>query len=73
MICSDFLAGSIQGFLKFLPGEQKHDFLEQFNGVGFVRPIGPKHPLLRLDSEAYRQLCRRVLHREAGDAKTVVV
>jgi hypothetical protein len=45
MICADFLAGanledgnpeillqSIQQFFKFLPGEQQHAFLEQFNG-----------------------------------------
>ena len=45
MICADFLAGahledgnpeillqSIQQFFKFLPGEQKHAFLEQFKG-----------------------------------------
>ncbi len=45
MICADFLAGahledgnpeillqSIQQFFKFLPGEQKHAFLEQVNG-----------------------------------------
>jgi hypothetical protein len=45
MICADFLAGahledgnpeilllSIQRFFKFLPGEQKHAFLEQMNG-----------------------------------------
>jgi hypothetical protein len=45
MICADFLAGahleegnpeillqSIQQFFKFLPGEQKHEFLEQLNG-----------------------------------------
>jgi len=45
MICADFLAGanlddgnpeillqSIQQFLKFLPGEQKHAFLEQLHG-----------------------------------------
>jgi hypothetical protein len=45
MICADFLAGanlddgnpeillqSIQQFFKFLPGEQKHAFLEQLNG-----------------------------------------
>jgi hypothetical protein len=44
MICADFLAGahledgnpeillqSIQRFFKFLPAEQKHEFLEQFN------------------------------------------
>jgi hypothetical protein len=47
MICADFLAGahledgnpeillrSIQQFFKFLPGEQKHAFLEQLNGWG---------------------------------------
>ena len=45
MICADFLAGanletenpelllqSIQRFFKFLPGEQKHAFLQQVNG-----------------------------------------
>jgi len=45
MICTDFLAGahledgnpeillqSILQFFKFLPGEQKHAFLEQLNG-----------------------------------------
>ena len=45
MICADFLAGahledgnpeillqSIRQFFKFLPGEQKHAFLEQLNG-----------------------------------------
>jgi len=46
MICADFLAGahleegnpeillqSIQQFFKFLPGEQKHTFLEQLDGL----------------------------------------
>jgi hypothetical protein len=46
MICADFLAGahledgnpeillrSIQQFFKFLPGEQKHAFLEHLNGL----------------------------------------
>ena len=45
MICADFLAGaslengnpeillqSIQQFFRFLPGEQKHAFLERLNG-----------------------------------------